>query len=253
MTTLKTWLFISTLSLATTILASSFDHSHDKWTKLLKTYLTPEGNVRYAAWKKNTSDLDSYLKNLKNVSYKSYQSWTPDQKKAYLINAYNAFTIRLILNHYPVDSIKDIGSLFSSPWKKDFFSILDGRITSLDPIEHDWLRKKPELKDPRVHAAVNCASISCPPLRNEAFDANRIEAQLNDSTQAWLKDSSRNQFKKGKAELSKIFDWFDEDFGGNDKGVLAFIEKHSPELRKILGKDPSISYLSYDWGLNKAP
>ena len=113
--------------------------------------------------------------------------------------------------------------------------MLDGQITSLDPIEHVWLRKKKEYADPRIHAAVNCASISCPRLWHEAFIASKLDTQLDEASKAWLLDKSKNEFKPGKAKVSKIFDWFTEDFGGNEKGILAFIERYSPENRKLLG------------------
>ena len=146
------------LSLSSGLLA--FDHGHGKWDNLLKKYVNTEGYVNYGKWKASPQEPDSYLGDLQKVTYKEYTSFSKEQKSAFLINAYNAFTVKLIIDNYPIKSIKKIGGLFS-PWKKEFFSILDGKIKSLDPIEHEWLRKKPELKDPRVHAAVNCASISC--------------------------------------------------------------------------------------------
>ena len=234
---------------------SSFDHQHAAWTELLQTYLDDRQFVRYASWQKNQKDLDSYLQKLQSVTYATYQKWSPDEKKAFLINAYNAFTVKLILKNYPVKSIKKIGGFFTKPWSIEFFSLLDGKIKSLDPIEHEWLRKKPELKDARVHAAVNCASWSCPRLQKTAFTAKGVEQQLDQATKQWMADKELNRYQPAqhKAELSKIFDWFEEDFGGNEAGVAAFVRKYGPsEASAALSGDFDIDYLSYDWSLNEA-
>jgi hypothetical protein len=245
-------LSLGLLTLNQTVYA--FDHEHQAWDKLLKTYLTADHRVAYQRWQKNQDELNAYLNQLESVAYKTYQSWSPHQRKAFLINAYNAFTIKLILKHYPVDSIKDIGGLFSGPWSQDFFTLLGGRIESLDPIEHEWLRAKPELKDPRVHAVVNCASVSCPVLRREAYVASRLDEQMDDAVESWLRDPKRNQFNPGKkvARLSKIFDWYDADFGGNKAGIAAFVKKFGPEsARKTLTDSATIEFLEYNWQLNE--
>ena len=232
-----------------------FDHEHKSWDTMLKKYQNSVGFVNYAAWKKSPKELNTYLASLSSVKKADYDKWSVGERKAFLINAYNAFTVKLILNHYPVKSIRKIGSFFSNPWKMEFFSILDGELQSLDPIEHQWLRKIPEFKDPRIHAAVNCASVSCPKLANDAYVAKKLDAQLDAATRYWLSDDTRNRYdmKKHDIYISKIFDWYDEDFGGNDKGVIEFIKKYAPkEVSEYLTKQKvGIEYLKYDWNLNE--
>ncbi len=233
--------------------AVSFDHSHKAWSDLLRVYVNDKHLVDYQAWRANTTSLESYLEQLQTVAYQDYLNWNPLQQKAFLINAYNAFTIKLILDHYPVASIRKIGGFFTSPWKLEFFKLLDGKIKSLDPIEHNWLRQHAQLKDARIHAAVNCASISCPVLQRSAFVATQLDKQLDQANQQWLADPSRNRFDLAAKTvyLSKIFDWYEEDFGDNKAGVLAFLKKFGPKsLQSWQAKDVSIEYLDYNWSLN---
>jgi hypothetical protein len=238
--------------------SQGFDHSHSLWDGELKKYLNQAGLVHYNQWSKSAATLDEYLKNLAAVKKSTFNKWTIPQQKAFLVNAYNAFTIKLILKNYPVKSIKKIGGFFTKPWSIEFFNLLGGEITSLDPIEHVWLRGKKEYKDPRIHAAVNCASISCPQLLNEAFVADKIDKQLDTASHAWVSDPRRNEFdrSKGLLRLSKIFSWFEDDFGGDDQGVIEFLIKYSSDdLAKYLSKNKlklEIEYLDYDWNLNQA-
>ncbi len=141
------------------------------------------------------------------------------------------------------------------PWSIEFFSILEGKIKSLDPIEHAWLR--PQFKDYRIHAAVNCASLSCPLLRNEAFSAERLDHQLDEQMTAWLDDKTRNQcdLSTGTASISQIFDWYEDDFLDWGGGVQQVFKKHSlGSCAKVIGsaKKKQWKYLSYDWNLNRA-
>ncbi|MFW7381888.1 MAG: DUF547 domain-containing protein [Oligoflexus sp.] len=242
------------LCLTTSVFGKTFDHEHSQWTASLTTFVDKQGWVDYSGWKKNHSQLDEYLKSLEAVSLETYEGWSAEEKKAFLINAYNAFTVKLILDHYPVKSIRSIGSIFRSSWKREFFSLLDGQLKSLDPIEHQWLRKKPELKDPRVHAVVNCASVSCPKLLNEAFVATKLDQQMTEATKDWLADPSKNTFLPNKrtVKLSKIFDWYKEDFGNTDEGVAAFVRQYGPESAKASLQTPfRLVYLDYDWDLNE--
>ena len=231
--------------------AVALDHSHKNWTAQLQTYLNSEGLVNYKAWQKNQTALDAYLKELESVDLATYEKFTANEKKAFLINAYNAFTVKLILKNYPVKSIKKIGGIFSSPWKQEFFSILDGKIKSLDPIEHEWLRKKPELKDYRVHAAVNCASISCPRLAATAFAAEKIDEQMDEAMRLWINDLSRNKLSGDELEISKIFDWFQDDFG-SEKDIKDILSKYANEKNAAyITPKKDIDHLSYDWNLNE--
>ncbi len=235
---------------------SAFDHAHSKWSSVLKSYQDSKGQVHYKKLKESLtngkSEFSQYTDTLQSVTESEYSGWTEAQKKAYLINAYNAFTVKLILDHYPVQSIKKIGGLFTKPWSMKFFSLLGGKIKSLDPIEHEWLR--PQFRDYRIHAAVNCASVSCPPLRNEAYVPEKLEAQLNDQMTVWLSDPSRNQIDEQKkiVNLSKIFDWYGEDFKTWGKGVPEVLKRHGQGAWSKFDSSYKIKFLDYNWDLNDA-
>ena len=218
---------------------------HGIYAELLKKYVI-NAKVDYAGFKSEEAKLDRYLKLLEAVDSKSLSR---DEQFAFYANAYNAWTIKLILSRYPdVKSIKDLGSLFRSPWKKEIVR-LDGEVMTLDNIEHDILR--PRFKDPRVHFAINCAAISCPPLRNEPYRGDILNDQLNDSTRSFLNDPRGYRFDGNDFYVSRIFKWFAEDFG-ND--VLGFYLKYAKEdLKQKLETNRDkikIKYLHYDWGLN---
>mgnify|MGYP001022580231 CR=1 FL=1 len=197
----------------------------------------------------HAADLDAYLASLAATVTADLGR---EARFAYFINAYNAWTLKLVADHYPVASIKDIGPFWSTPWKIAFVR-LDGRTVTLDHLENEILR--PVFKDPRVHFAINCASASCPPLRAEPYAADRLDEQLDDAASRFINDPAFNSFKDGVLRLSRIFDWFQEDFGG-EKGVLALVERYARgDLRKGLrsGAPLRITYLDYDWSLNAAP
>jgi len=190
--------------------------------------------------------LDAYLEGLANIDP---DSLPPKERFAFYTNAYNAWTIKLILSGYPgVESIKDLGSLFKSPWKKKIVK-LKGGVMTLDHIEHDILR--PEFKDPRIHFAVNCASKGCPPLYREPFVGNQLDRQLNEVTRAFINDPEYNRLEGNKLYVSSIFKWFREDF--ND-AIIDFFEKYaSDDLKRDIQQRKSslkIKYLDYDWSLN---
>lgn len=246
------------VSLLINLEASALDHSHKAWTNLLSTYQTADGLVRYQKLKADIAadakhPFLTYLKDLQAVSESEFNGWSKDDQKAFLINAYNALTVKLIVDNYPVKSIKKIGGLFKKPWGIEFFSLLGGKIKSLDPIEHEWLR--PMYKDYRIHAAVNCASISCPPLRREAFLGARLNAQLDDQMQKWLADKTRNQIDASAKvfKLSKIFDWYKKDFETWGSGVVPVVMNFiKPPLDRSIASQVKIEYLDYDWNLNEA-
>jgi len=236
--------------------ASAFDHSHQKWSAVLSRYRVA-GDFKYGELKaKGTAgdekDFKAYLNEISAVSVKEYDSFSRPQQMAFLINAYNALTVRFIETRYPIRSIKDAGGLFSSPWTIKFFELLGGAIKSLDPIEHEYLR--PKFGDYRIHAAVNCASKSCPELRGEAFTADKLENQLNEQMGKWLGDSQRNRVdtKARVMYLSKIFDWYAKDFEAVDGGVKTVLTKHgSNTFKDAVADGYPIKYLDYDWGLNE--
>jgi hypothetical protein len=186
------------------------------------------------------------------VKEQEFNSWSRSQRMAFLINAYNAFTVQLIVDNYPVDSIKDIGGVFDNRWKRKFFNLL-GQPSYLDQIEHEMLRKPGAYNEPRVHFAVNCASVGCPMLREEAYVAERLEAQLAQQAERFLSDRSRNRAQGGKLEVSRIFDWFKEDFAPREQFFAKYAKLLSddPAQQKLVaeGKAP-FSFLEYDWSLN---
>ena len=173
--------------------------------------------------------LDDYSK----VPKAEFDAWTKPQQQAFLINAYNAFTVEKILTRYPdLKSIRDFGSVFGNPWKDKFFTLF-GQPSYLDQIEHEILRKEGVYDEPRVHVAVVCASIGCPMLRNEAFIADKLEAQLEDGMRRFLSDRTRNRYnpQTKKLEISKIFDWYGKDFEKGHKGFTS-VKAHDGEVRR---------------------
>jgi hypothetical protein len=216
-------------------------HQHEQWDQLVKANVTPQGDVNYKAFKTNEEKLDAYLKQLEQNPPKS--SWTTNQKKAYLINAYNAFTVKLIVKHYPVESIRKIGGLFSSPFTTGCAKIGDKEY-SLDDIEKGMLLK---MGDPRVHFAVNCASESCPKLADEAFLATTLDQQLDQAAVEFV-NSDKNQLSASEVKLSKIFKWYASDFESDGQSVIDFINRYA---EVSLSEEASIDYLDYSWKLNE--
>jgi Protein of unknown function, DUF547 len=243
---------------------AAFDHSHAQWDALTKKHVVwlPGGTASqtdYRGFQSERATLKTYLDQLTAVTPPEYDAWSKPQKLAFLINAYNAFTVELILTQYPdLKSIKDLGSFVTSPWKKRFFTLL-GKSRHLDDIEHGMIRAPGAFEEPRIHMAVNCASIGCPALRNEAFVPERLDAQLEDGAERFLSDSSRNRFnsQSGRLEVSKIFDWYGKEFAlhaGSEAGWLAkYADRLTPDApsRKLIrDRKVRIVFLEYDWALN---
>ena len=210
---------------------------HDIWDSELKKYVDKEGNVNYRLWKKNSKLLETYLINLENNP--PINQWTKNDSLAYFINAYNAITVKLILDNYPLRSIKDL----IIPWWLKRFKLNSEKIT-LNFIEHKILRK---MDEPRIHFAINCASRSCPKLQNVAYYSHKLEKQLNDAASGFINDQTKNKINVNHLMLSKIFSWFKDDFG-NRIQLLKFVNKYSKI--KIL-ESARIEYLNYDWNLNE--
>ncbi len=210
--------------------------SHSIWNGLLKKYVTSSGKVNYAGIKGQRSTLREYLDILEANPPQS--NWPRNKEMAYWINAYNAYTVDLIVDNYPISSILKLDN--GKTWYVKRINI-GGKKYSLDDIEKDILIGK--FKEPRIHFAINCAAKSCPPLMNEAWEANTLEADLNRMTKNFINDDANNSISKKSAKLSKIFDWYKADFGD----VNDFINKYSAE--NITSKT-KISYNEYDWDLN---
>ena len=219
--------------------------SHEKWDQLLKKHVEVNGDVDYSGFKKDEALLDEYLVEL-SANHPNDKNWSEPERLAYWINAYNAFTIKLVIDHYPVASIKDIKKgipMVNSVWDIKFIEI-EGQEYDLNNIEHSILRKEHE--EPRIHFAVNCASISCPVLLNEAYTADKLEDQLDRQTRAFLADPVRNKVAEDELQLSKIFSWFTKDFT-RDGTVQEFVDKYSDVN---VSSKARISYLDYNWGIN---
>ncbi|QLE00864.1 DUF547 domain-containing protein [Galbibacter sp. BG1] len=204
------------------------------WNALLQENVSEEGMVSYKSF--NSEELDLYLKELKK--YPPKDSWSKKEKLSYWINAYNAFTIKLILDNYPLKSIKDI----KDPWDKQFIEI-DRERFSLNHIEHEILRK---MDEPRIHFAINCASISCPKLLNQAFIPSKLDEQLETVTREFINDTAKNELSHEKIEISALFKWFREDFE-KKQTLIGFLNKYS---KVTIDKNAEITYKPYNWNLN---
>ena len=264
-------LLIALLGLALPCSAQAqFDHSHQAWTALLGRHVVlldggKASQVRYAGFQKDRAALKNYLDSLSTVTQQEFSGWSKDQQLAFLINAYNASTVEKILTRYPnIRSIWDFGKVFGNPFKDKFIRLL-GTEMSLDNIEHDNIRAEGAYNDPRIHFAVNCAAISCPMLREEAYISGGLDRQLEEQTIRFLSDRSRNRYnpETRSLEVSKIFDsypWYGGDFRRGWKGSTSpeqFFSRHADQLagnpehqRLIREQKAGIGYLEYDWRLN---
>lgn len=223
--------------------------SHEIWNTLLKKNVSTNGKVNYKGFIADSVQLGKYLKLLSD-NKPDEKAWSANEQKAYWINAYNAFTVKLIVKNYPVKSIKDVGAkmqipFVNTPWDIKFIKI--GKDTyDLNNIEHGKLRKK--YGDARVHFALVCASKSCPILLNEAYTAEKLDAQLDAQAKVFLSDKARNDISVDKPKLSKIFDWYGMDFKSKGVSVIDFVNKYSP---KKINANAKVSYLDYSWDLNE--
>jgi len=223
--------------------ATTVDHS--TYAALLMKYVD-QGHVDYRSFKKEEVKLDQYLKVLEKTTT---ENLSRDEQLAFYVNAYNAWTIKLILSGYPgIKSIKELGSFIKSPWQKKICRI-DEDVITLDHIEHNILR--PRFKDPRVHFAINCAALSCPPLRSEPYLGSALDRQLDDAASGFINNPKRNYLSGDTLYVSKIFKWFAEDF--NDDVIAFFLKYAKEDMKKELEAKKGnirIKYLHYDWSLN---
>ena len=246
---------------ASQALAQGFDHSHKAWDELLGKHVVVISGGRasqlsYAAMARDRAALKAYLGALQRVTEGEFGGWPKPGRMAFLINAYNAFTVEKILTRYPdINSIWDFGRLIGNPFKDEFFVLL-GRSSFLDRIEHEMLRQPGAYDEPRVHYALSCAAVGCPMLREEAYVTARLEQQLEEQAVRFLSDRSRNRFANGRLEVSRIFDWYREDFAPRER----YFAKYSQLLADAPGQQQAIAegraplaFLDYDWSLNESP
>jgi hypothetical protein len=243
--------------------AAQFDHTHAAYDALLKQFVA-DGRVDYQGLKSDPSALDYYLDSLAGMSEATFNAWTESDQLAFLINLYNAATLKLIVDHYPIKSIKDIGSFFKGPWDQPVVRLFGQSIT-LDNLEHDIIRK--DYSEPRIHLALVCAAKGCPTLRSEAYVAGRLDAQLDDQSWRFLASPAGLRIDRGGKVVyfSSIFKWYGKDFidrfspatgfPGLDKTERAVAHFSSGYLSAADGDylksgAYSIKYLDYDWSLN---
>ena len=211
--------------------------NHQLWTTELQQYVSAAGVVNYSAWKQHHEGLDAYLQELQD--HPPASSWSRTDKLAYWIKTYNAYTIQLILDHYPLRSIRDIGE----PWDKHFIPV-GGETYSLNEIENEIIR--PTFKEPRIHFAVNCAAKSCPPLLNKAYTSSNLDQLLSQQARRFINDSRFNGLAASSVQLSNIFNWYRVDFeqSGN---LIDYLNQYSDTR---ISSGASISFKDYDWSLN---
>ena len=212
------------------------------FNSLLQKNVDKTGRVDYQSLKNNETLLDNYLAYIQNNE--PTKDWSSNKKKAFWINTYNAYTIKIILNNYPLKSIRDIKIDGKTAWKIPFVKVGQKRYT-LDQIEQEILRKK--FNDPRIHVGINCASVSCPRLWNFAFTEDNIASSLDNLMKEFINNTTRNKISKNNLEISEIFNWFSKDFMKNGT-IINYLNTYA--AIKISEK-ASIKYLTYDWSLNK--
>ncbi|MCZ6468869.1 MAG: DUF547 domain-containing protein [Candidatus Dadabacteria bacterium] len=254
----------------------SFDHSYAAYNSLLNRYVK-NARVNYEGFINSRAKFETFLRALGSVDENVFESWTEEQRLAFWINAYNAFTIKAIIDHYPIKRSFTLVGIFYAPsdsilqikgvWTKLQFRAL-GNMVTLEEIEHETLRKK--FNEPRIHMAINCASISCPDLRNEAYTPEKLEEQLADASTNFVNNPDKGVYvneQSGKVKLSKIFKWFGDDFINNygskklfnnyslkENAALNFTSEYieSEEVKEYLMNNKlKIGYLGYDWHLNE--
>lgn len=233
----------------------AFDHTHAPWSAVLGAHVKGD-DFDYGALKKDPSKLEAYLRTLSSVTPARITSWSQKQRYAFWINAYNAWTIKKVVDSYPLESIRDLSGLLKSVFDDEFIPMKalhpdgDDDLLSLNDIEHEILR--PRFKDARVHAAINCASFSCPPLLDTAFVAEKLDEQLDAQMKRFVADPTRNRFdtEDGVLRLSEIFKWFDDDFERDAGSVRDYVARYAPEDKRDFVRKARIKYIDYDWALN---
>jgi len=243
------------------LVASSDPLSYEGYETVLRTYVNADGLVDYPALQVNPQGLKDFVAQLRSVSPDTYAAWSENEKIAFLINVYNAITLESIINQNPLKgSIKDIFGV----WNFNKHTVMERSLT-LDNIEHDILRK--DFQEPRIHAALVCAAISCPPLRQEPYTGEKLDEQLDDQVRKWLSSPTGLQIDRtqNRVAISSIFDWFGKDWqtkyaiegtftgSAKERSALNFISNYvNPEDKEYLEQgNYKLNYLNYDWSLNR--
>lgn len=248
----STILLLAGLIVLSAVEAADFDLTHARFATALKNTVR-DGQVDYARLKSDPADLDVYLRDLASVSKEDFAKWSREDRLATWINLYNAHTLRLILDHYPLQSIRSIGVLPGAAWR-ELLVRFGGRIMSLDHLENKIIR--PESKEPRIHFALVCAAKGCPPLRSEPYVGARLDSQLDEQARQFLATPKQNRYDPIARILwlSPIFDWYEEDFTDAAGSLLAYAKPFLPPSSQADldgGEKVRIRFTEYDWGLNE--
>ncbi len=237
---MKNLILIVFLVITSVTFAGKPDHSI--LDRLLKDYVSTAGKVNYKGLKIKTDTLDKYLISLKNNPPAT--DWTKTEKKAYYMNAYNAYTLKFVLSKYPLKSVKDASFSGKDIWNVALVKLGDKSYT-LSQVENDILRK---MGDPRIHFGINCASYSCPILANKAFTAENTDALLTKLTKNYINDVKHNIISAKKIQVSQIFEWYAADFVKEGQTLIQYLNKYSTIQIEATAK---VEYLPYNWSLNE--
>lgn len=226
----------------------AFDPTHAQFDRVLRAHVRA-GAVDYAALRAAPGPLNEYLAALATVTEADFRRWPEPERLAFLLNLYNAATLKLVVDHYPVSSIKDIGGFLRGPWKLEVVRVF-GRVTTLDHVEHVLIRQR--YPEPRIHFALVCAAKGCPPLRSEAYVGARLEEQLADQAKRFLAESAKNRIvaTENTVYLSPLFRWYGSDFENKHGSVLAALKPYWPADPPSGYESFKVRYSDYDWSLN---
>ena len=236
---------------AAALAADGFDQAHARYARVLSNFVS-QAQVDYAGLKAAPKELDAYLAEIASVKPGDFANWDKDERLALLLNLYNAQTLRLIIDHYPLKSIREIGLLPGAAWREPIVR-LGGEVISLNHLEHEIIR--PRYAEPRIHFALVCAAVSCPPLRREPFVAARLAEQLDDQARVFLATAEKNRFDAEKSTLwlSAIFEWYGEDFTRDGVSLADYVKTYLPKAGvAAMGRAGKIQvrFNDYDWALN---
>ncbi len=234
--------------------AEPFDQNHARYARVLAA-VVKDARVDYAKLKADPTELDVYLKAVASVPGAEFARWSEADRLALLINLYNAQTLRLIVNHYPLKSIRSIGLLPGAAWRESNVR-LGGRIMTLEDLEHGIIRV--EYREPRIHFALVCAAIGCPPLRSEPYVGARLGKQLDDQLRQFLAAPEKNRYDAAKntLHLSPIFKWYAADFTESAGSLALYVKPFLPEAQRSALTDPArvkVRFTDYNWALNVQP
>ena len=235
-------MLLSALVLMSCLSFASDKPDHSIWDRLLNEYVNSKGFVDYKGMKVQMDTLDNYLKQL--IEHSPQSDWSKNEKKAYYINAYNAYCIKFVLTKYPVASVNDINFSGKEIWDFKMVHLGDKTVT-LRYLENDILRK---MGDPRIHFAINCASYSCPKLANKAYTASNVNSMMDKMAKVFINDASKNEITAKKVRLSMIFDWYKDDFIKDGQTLIDFLNKYADVP---INANAKVEYLEYNWALNK--